>query len=344
MPSTSGAPNREHRQAGPVADSEATPPLVKTRSSKSVGSSSGSGANAGVSSSSGGGSGGGVHHTEHREPQAPTVSVENHLKRAIARDLADLELPANLVESVEYSLLAPGKRLRPHLVWHSCAAVGGDPFMQAPSACIAIEMIHCFSLIHDDLPAMDDDDLRRGRPTNHVKYGEAMAILAGDALATLPYLLLSRAQGLSDEVRSALVTELASGTARMIAGQVYDTLGGFPDSIQDDPEARIQLVDRNKTGALIRGACRMGAIAGGADEDQLAHLTEYGRAMGFMFQIVDDVLDVTQTDEQMGKRTHKDEAAGKLTYPGVFGLEESRRRIEELRRSAISAVATLGDA
>ena len=273
-----------------------------------------------------------------------TAAIEAALERSVRAELADLPLPGTLVESIAYSLLAPGKRLRPRLVWHACEAVGGDPARAALAPAVAIEMIHCFSLIHDDLPAMDDDDLRRGRPTNHVQFGEAMAILAGDALATLPYLVIARASGLAATVRAALVEELASGTACMISGQVYDTLGGFPPELADQPEARIQIVDRNKTGALIRGACRMGAIAGGADPSQLDRLTEYGRAMGYMFQIVDDVLDVTQTDEQMGKRTGKDEAAGKLTYPGVFGLRESRARIEQLRDQAVEALRPLGDA
>lgn len=254
-------------------------------------------------------------------------------------------LPQNLLEAINYSLLAGGKRLRPALVLLSCQTSGGEPAHSlAPAA--AIEMIHCFSLVHDDLPPMDDDDLRRGQPTNHRKFGEAMAILAGDALATLPYLVITQSDELDDHRKQRLVGELAEATMRMIAGQVYDTLGGFAESFEKDDQLRI--THHHKTGALIRCACRMGAIVADDDDDddhasRLNALTQYGEAIGLMFQIVDDVLDVTQTTEHLGKRTGKDEAAGKLTYPSVLGLDESQKRIADLRTEALGALKSFDE-
>jgi len=263
------------------------------------------------------------------------AQVNDYLNEIIARTI---EIPANLQDAVNYSLLAGGKRLRPALVLLSCQVSGGEPTASlAPAA--AIEMIHCFSLVHDDLPAMDDDDLRRGQPTNHRKFGEAMAILAGDALATLPYLVITQSDDLDDHRKRQLAHELADATMRMIAGQVYDTLGGFAESFNKADQLKI--THQHKTGALIRCACRMGAIVADSDDDhasRLNALTKYGEAIGLMFQIVDDVLDVTQTTEHLGKRTGKDEAAGKLTYPSVLGLDESRKRIADLQRDALAAL------
>lgn len=207
-------------------------------------------------------------------------------------------------------------------------------------------MIHAFSLIHDDLPALDDDDLRRGRPTLHVAFGEALAILAGDALMSIAF------QSIADDrhdvsTAGMLLRELAAGATDMIAGQVYDTLAGFPEDLTD--EQRLRLVHSNKTGALIRASCRMGAISGmlGArrriDQHTLNLVTQYAEAIGLMFQIVDDLLDVEQTTEHLGKRASKDEDAGKLTYPGVLGVEGSRAVVHELESKAIDALNSLGE-
>ncbi|TVQ32974.1 MAG: polyprenyl synthetase family protein [Phycisphaeraceae bacterium] len=259
--------------------------------------------------------------------------------RAMAERFSAADLPVNLREAVEYALLAGGKRTRPVLLLESCEAVGGRAEDAMPAA-MAIELIHAFSLVHDDLPAMDDDDLRRGRPTLHIRSGEAMAILAGDAMMSLAFQVIC--ENVSDGVAAAkLVGELASGTTAMIAGQVYDTLGGFEKNLDD--RARLALVHRNKTGALIRAACRMGAISGGADDSTLGALTNFGDAIGLMFQVVDDLLDIEQTAEHTGKRTNKDHEAGKLTYPGVWGVEASRREVARLHEEAISALAPLGD-
>lgn len=267
------------------------------------------------------------------------ASVEAFLDRY----LASVDLPANLVEAIRYSILGGGKRLRPTLALLSCDAVGGDRLdAMAPAA--ALELIHGFSLVHDDLPAMDDDSMRRGRPTLHIHAGEAMAILAGDAMMSLAFELVSSdGQRPLDVVRANAVTvELARGTTGMIAGQVYDTLAGFADSLT--ARQKLELIHRSKTGALIRASCRIGGICGGAAPEQLAALTAYGEAVGLMFQIVDDLLDVTQSSEHLGKAAGKDQSAGKLTFPGLLGLEQSRKEVESLESAAMEALVSLGDA
>ena len=254
--------------------------------------------------------------------------------------LRSLAWPRNLVDAMAYSLLGPGKRLRPVLVIRGCEAVGGKAEAALPAAA-AIEMIHCFSLIHDDLPAMDNDDLRRGRPTLHRHTNEAMAILAGDALMGLSFQLL--VTGVKPtELAARLVDELAAGTNAMIAGQVYDTLPDFDAAVP--PAQRLRTIHNHKTGALIRASVRMGALSGGATPQQLQQLTRYADAIGLMFQIVDDLLDVTQTTEQLGKTAGKDVQQDKLTYPAVHGIETSRREVERLRTQAHAALADLGAA
>ncbi|MCC6908410.1 MAG: polyprenyl synthetase family protein [Phycisphaerales bacterium] len=273
-------------------------------------------------------------------PPAIHASIVASIDAYLARVVAQLDAPANLAQAMSYALLQGGKRLRPALVLLSCEAVGGRQEQALPAAA-AIEMIHAFSLVHDDLPAMDDDDLRRGQPTCHIKFGEAMAILAGDALATLPYLHIARSVA-DAEVRCRLIDELSAATMAMIAGQTLDTLGGFPEDLTSIQ--RLESVHHAKTGALIRGACRLGAISGGATADQLHALSTYGESIGLLFQVVDDILDVTQSAEHLGKRANKDEAAGKLTYPSILGLEESQQLAERLCRQGIESVQPFGDA
>lgn len=274
---------------------------------------------------------------------APAALVEAYMRDY----LRALDLPENLRAAIEYALLLGGKRLRPILAVHSCACLGGEPAHAFPAAG-AVEMIHAFSLVHDDLPALDNDDLRRGRPTAHVQFGEAMAVLAGDGLMSLAFQLLAE-RCPSGALAGILARELATGTTAMIAGQVLDTLGGFPDRASD--RERLRLVHSQKTGALITRACRMGAMCAfpldeagrpRLDTGALDAITVYAEAIGLMFQIVDDLLDVEQSPEHTGKRTAKDENAGKLTYPGVLGVEESRRQIERLRLSARNALARFG--
>jgi len=271
-------------------------------------------------------------------PPAIHATIVASIDAYLARVVEDLDLPANLARALSYSLLQGGKRLRPALVLLSCQAIGGSQDDALPAAA-GIEMIHAFSLVHDDLPAMDDDDLRRGRPTCHGKFGQALAILAGDALATWPYLHIAECTA-DAQIRSRLIAELSQATLAMIAGQTLDTLGGFEEHLTD--RQRLELTHRSKTGALIRGACRLGAISGNATTGQLDALTSYGEAIGLLFQVVDDILDVTQSAEHLGKRANKDEAAGKLTYPTILGLEESRALAATLTDTALSTLAGLG--
>ncbi|MCL2640310.1 MAG: polyprenyl synthetase family protein [Phycisphaerales bacterium] len=256
--------------------------------------------------------------------------------------------PAKLSEAMAYSLLGPGKRIRPVLVMMCHDAVGGegggDTQVAMPPAA-AIEMIHCFSLIHDDLPAMDDDDLRRGRPTNHKVFGESLAILAGDALNTMAFELIAK-EIKKPALAVALLKELAfaTGPEGMIGGQVLDTC--HAEEAKSDAGAtalpKLQQIHRMKTGALIRCACRMGAIAANANPETLDAIDTYGRAIGLAFQIVDDILDVTATTEQMGKATGKDADKGKLTYPSLVGLDKSREFLAEQVKIADTIAAHLG--
>jgi geranylgeranyl diphosphate synthase type II len=274
---------------------------------------------------------------------APREVVEH----ALDQFLADLHLPPNLVDAIEYALMGGGKRLRPILAWWSACAVGAPGESSLPAA-IAVELVHTFSLAHDDLPAMDNDDLRRGRPTLHKHAGEAMAILAGDAMLSLAYThLAEQSRLIGGELVAALITELAAGTNGMIAGQVYDTLGGFEPTLS--PRERLDQIDLNKTGALIAAACRMGAMLGlakrrpGVVSEPASAITTYAREIGLMFQAVDDLIDATQPSELAGKKTGKDAPAGKVTFPSVLGLGGTRSEIERLRGAARAAALSLGE-
>jgi len=251
--------------------------------------------------------------------------------------------PPALLEAMTYSLLAPGKRLRPLLAILACEASGGTIEAALPAAC-AVEMVHTYSLIHDDLPAMDDDDLRRGLPTCHKKFGEALAILAGDALLTLAFELLGR----SYPPRTAAVsmTELASGAGAvgMVGGQVLD-LAAEGETLA---LAELENIHGRKTGTLFRSALRLGLYAARAESDDgvnsevLANADAYAAAFGLAFQITDDLLDVEGTAGRLGKQAGKDAARGKLTYPGLLGIEESRRRAKNLAEAAVRAANELG--
>jgi geranylgeranyl diphosphate synthase type II len=268
---------------------------------------------------------------------APAEQVERHLAGWIERR----GLPPKLEEAVRYGLLGGGKRVRPALAIRCCEAVGSAAEEALPAAA-ALEMIHTFSLVHDDLPAMDDDDYRRGRLTLHKQSGEAAAILAGDALLSLAFESVGE---LPEERAAAAQRELARATTDMIGGQVYDTLGGFPEHCDAEAQ-RLDVIHRDKTGALLRASARVGAICGGGqhDAEAMQAITRFGEALGLMFQIVDDVLDVTQSAENLGKATQKDEEAGKLTWPGVHGLDASKREVERLERVAREALRPLGSA
>ncbi len=248
--------------------------------------------------------------------------------------------PPKLLDAIEYSLLAGGKRLRPALVVESARACSGEaPTRDVITAAGAIEMIHTFSLVHDDLPAMDNDDLRRGRPTNHKVFGEAHAILAGDSMMTMAFELLTALEDVP--LGNRLVAELAraAGPDGMIGGQVLDIDGeGMQLSLDE-----LKQMHRFKTGALLRCACRMGAMCGKASAEQLQKLTEFGQHLGLAFQIVDDILDVTSTAEVMGKATGKDAERGKNTFPGLMGLEKSQSEAARHAQGAIDALADFSE-
>jgi geranylgeranyl diphosphate synthase type II len=259
------------------------------------------------------------------------------------------DAPARLVEAIEYSLMAGGKRLRPSLVlqcYRACSGTTGDSdvkgsgFASALAAAGAMELIHTFSLVHDDLPAMDNDDLRRGQPTNHKVFGEAMAILAGDAMTTLAFQLI--ATDADSDLVAPLVRELAhaSGPSGMIGGQVLDMDG----ENRNLDLAGLQRIHLMKTGALLTTSCRLGAISARAAEATLVGVTEFGRHLGLAFQIVDDILDVTSTPEQLGKATNKDASKGKNTYPSLLGLEESHAEAKRQLQAALDALTPLGPA
>jgi geranylgeranyl diphosphate synthase, type II len=254
------------------------------------------------------------------------------------------ELPRSLHKSMRYSVFAGGKRVRPILLLAACEAVGGDKNSAMPAAC-AMEMIHTYSLIHDDLPAMDDDDFRRGNPTNHKVFGEAIAILAGDALLTEAFILLSNPEymGNADAARLLpVVHEIArsAGSWGMVGGQVVDMESeGKPDI----DLATVQYIHTHKTGALIKASVKAGAILGGADGPRLDAITRYGEAIGLAFQIADDILDIEGTTEEIGKDAGSDEARGKATYPAVMGLAEAKRRASELVEMALDALSSFDE-
>jgi geranylgeranyl diphosphate synthase, type II len=262
--------------------------------------------------------------------------VESILESRLA-ELASA-VPPRLLEAMRYSLLGGGKRLRPILCLAfadaSSRGRSGESEIANDAAC-AVEMIHTYSLIHDDLPSMDDDDLRRGRPTSHKMFGEALAILAGDALLTEAFGMVARGRE-AQRVRLGLELAQAAGAAGMIAGQVLDIAEDRPAE-----EAYLFRLHRLKTGALIRAACRMGVIAAGSNDDSLAAADAYGQAVGLAFQIADDILDVTGDSARMGKPTGADAAADRFTFPAVVGLAKSRALADEQIRHAVDAVAKL---
>jgi geranylgeranyl diphosphate synthase, type II len=248
--------------------------------------------------------------------------------------------PATIHSAMRYSLFAGGKRVRPLLCMAAAEAIRENPEGIEDAAC-TLELIHTYSLIHDDLPALDNDDLRRGRPTNHKVFGEAMAILAGDSLLTLAFQVLAQLK-LDAERRIRLVEELAvaSGTVGgMIGGQVHDIEGEG----QKPSEELLEAIHRAKTGALLRASLRMGAIYAGASDPELAALSCFGEHVGLAFQIVDDILDVEQSSETLGKTAGKDVTQQKITFPAVYGLERSRQMAADERQKALKELESFGD-
>jgi geranylgeranyl diphosphate synthase type II len=278
-----------------------------------------------------------------------TESITTYLTRRAAEVNAWLDClvpsedvePRQLHKAMRYSLLAGGKRLRPALVLTAGEALGAETDDLMPSAC-AIEMIHTYSLIHDDLPAMDNDDLRRGRPTCHKAFGEAVAILAGDALLTQAFRVLASDAPRRDAARQIrVIREIATA-----AGSVDGMIGGQMADIENEGRqvdaVTLEYIHRSKTGALIAAPVVVGGIIAGATDDQIDKLRNYGERIGLAFQIADDILDVTSTSEQLGKTAGKDQAAHKATYPVVHGVPASRRRARELIEEAVGIISSLG--
>jgi geranylgeranyl diphosphate synthase type II len=267
-------------------------------------------------------------------------------RRAAVESALDRLLPpapparSKLHEAMRYGVFSGGKRLRPILAIASFELVGGSGDAVMASAC-ATELIHTYSLIHDDLPAMDNDDVRRGRPTTHKVFGEALAILAGDALLTLAFEIVASEALLEADRRVAILRELAAanGSRGMVGGQAADIeMEGADASLED-----VIFIDEHKTGRAIRGAVRIGALAAGADERDLMNLTSYGEKIGLAFQITDDVLDMTGSAEELGKAVRKDQERGKLTYARVAGIADAAARAGELIESAILDLECLGE-
>ena len=242
--------------------------------------------------------------------------------------------PSTLAEAAEYSLFAGGKRLRPALALGACEIVSGDGAAAMPAAC-ALEMIHTYSLIHDDLPAMDDDDLRRGRPTLHKVHGEATAILAGDALLTMAFDIAAEC------ARTDVIREIAraAGIEGMVGGQQLD-MQAEQHTLSLE---RLQEIHAKKTGALIRAAVRAGALLGGASGPQLDALTRYGEAIGLAFQIADDILNVVGSESAIGKPVGSDASKAKSTYPALLGLDGARARAAEAVENACQSLREFGE-
>jgi geranylgeranyl diphosphate synthase type II len=269
------------------------------------------------------------------------MDLDGYLKQATADTDAAMdrllpsenERPGTIHAAMRYCVFAGGKRLRPVLCIAAAEACGGKREDALVAAC-ALELMHTYSLVHDDLPCMDDDDLRRGRPTCHKVYGEGMAVLCGDALLTEAFAVLARSKSVE------MIAELASagGSRKLIGGQVLDLEGeGKSFSL-----AELIRIHEAKTAALLTTSIRLGAMSAGADSEQVAALTKFGRALGLAFQVIDDILDVTQTTENLGKTAGKDAAVAKATYPAVMGLEESRKEAARLTAEALEALEVFG--
>ncbi|MEC9488343.1 MAG: farnesyl diphosphate synthase [Halanaerobium sp.] len=257
----------------------------------------------------------------------------------LSKYFQQLEAPALIKEAMAYSIEAGGKRLRPILVMEGSVLVGGDPRDVLPVGA-ALEMIHTYSLIHDDLPCMDDDDLRRGKPTSHKVYGEAMATLAGDALLTQAFHLLAEFSRQEPQIGLEIIAEVAraAGAAGMVGGQVLDiTSEGKEIGLEE-----LRRLHRLKTGALFRASLRSGALAAAANPEELEGITLFAEAFGLLFQITDDLLDVIGDSEKMGKVAGRDEELQKATYPGLLGLEQAKDMADVVLADALRALEPFG--
>ncbi len=266
-----------------------------------------------------------------------------HVEAALAAmlDARASVVTARLLASMRYSLLAGGKRIRPALLLECYTACGGKRAESAMPAALAIECMHTYSLIHDDLPCMDNDDLRRGNPTCHKQFDEATAVLAADALQTLAFELLSESNA-STELRCTLIHKLAlaAGCQGMVGGQVLDMQAESGSENMD--MLAVERIHLHKTGALLRWCCEAGALLAGADTEQFEACSRYGKAVGLLFQIADDILDVTASSSELGKSAGKDAEQNKATYVSVLGLQRARELAEDMQELAVAACQPLG--
>jgi geranylgeranyl diphosphate synthase type II len=264
------------------------------------------------------------------------AEFEKALDRALPKAK---ETPVTIHQAMRYSLFAGGKRLRPILVLAAAETLGGPRSAALPLAC-AVECIHTYSLIHDDLPCMDDDDLRRGKPTSHKVYGEGIAVLAGDALLTIAFELAAQVPGWKRYTTADVIRELAhaSGSRALIAGQVIDL---ECEGKKISPK-QLATIHQCKTAALITSSLRLGAMSADASPAQLKAITQFGLALGLAFQVIDDILDITQTSEQLGKSAGKDLAAEKATYPSILGMARAQKEAERLTHLARTSLKPLG--
>ncbi|MEM9904175.1 MAG: geranylgeranyl diphosphate synthase CrtE [Cyanobacteria bacterium P01_D01_bin.44] len=281
-------------------------------------------------------------------PNTATFDLQTYLssRQAQVETALDQSLtvayPEQIYEAMRYSLLAGGKRLRPILCLASCELVGGKTEIAMPTAC-ALEMVHTMSLIHDDLPSMDNDDYRRGKLTNHKVYGEDVAILAGDALLAYAFEFIARE---TQNVPAKQVLEVirrlgkAFGTTGLVGGQIVDLAS---EGKSDVSLETLNFIHRHKTAALLEVAVVSGAVLAGADETAVGQLTRYAQHIGLAFQIVDDVLDIISTPEELGKSVGKDIAAQKVTYPSLWGIDESKRQAQQLIQSAKDELTSFGE-
>ena len=267
-------------------------------------------------------------------------SRQEKIERALDRHLPkESTKPATIHKAMRYSLFAGGKRLRPILCLAAAETCGGKIDNALPLAC-ALECIHTYSLVHDDLPSMDNDDFRRGRLTCHKVFGDGIAVLAGDALLTIAFEIISRGKPTSRYNMSTLLREVAvaAGSQKLIAGQVAD----LEAEGKETTRAGLRYIHENKTAAILTASVRLGAMSANANPKQLAAITRFGRALGLAFQVIDDILDVTQTSEKLGKSAGKDVAAKKATYPAVIGLDKSRAEAKRLTKQAHDALSIFG--
>ena len=276
--------------------------------------------------------------SEFKEELSQKAYLADDAIRRIFSSQPDIE--PRLRETMQYTLGAGGKRIRAAVIMWSCEAVAGVLNEDAKYAAAAMEMVHCYSLVHDDLPAMDNDDMRRGQPTVHKKWDEATAILAGDSLATLPYEVLST-KVTDPKVAVKLIEILAtvSGPSGMIAGQMADLMA---EKTQFTPEM-LEYIHVNKTAKMFSGAAAMGAACGGADAETLQAFAAYGLKIGLGFQVADDILDVTGSTEELGKTAGKDVEQEKATYPKLFGLERSKEVLQKLSSQAVESLGSIGE-